>query len=467
VHLLAYVKLKVTVTPMVRAGYPGREKKDDGVPYSHTLLEITQGGAGHYQSKIGALMAKANEWVRVAVLATGTCILASSISGPGYGQQKASSLQTSAKQASAGAQAQSAFSKGQTALQTGDLDEAEAEFRKVLALDPGAAPAYSNLGVVAMRRRDWDGALKLLEKAEKLDPKMTGVRLNVGLVQYRRGDYGRAIAPFASVLRDQPEAQQPRYLLGLCYVFTRNYQNAIDTLLPLWPSMSGNVVYLYVLDIAARGTQNNQLDEKALRRMLEIGTDTPEFRLIMGKAYIFRGEFHEAVAELEKAVASNPDLAFVHMNLGIAHMRLGENEIAEAEFKKEIAAEPDLADSYEQLGQLYLQEQRNAEAEKMFQAALQRNPKLARIYVGLAKLQFEEQKNAEALKSIDAALRAEPDVYSGHYWRARILARLGRGTEAKAEFAAAKKILESGLDKDRKIIEDNSMPNPELNGASE
>ena len=62
----------------------------------------------------------------------------------------------------------------------------------------------------------------------------------------------------------------------------------------------------------------------------------------MGKAYIFRGEYHEAVAELAKAAESNPNLAFVHMNLGIAHMRLGENDAAEAEFKKEIAAAPDL-----------------------------------------------------------------------------------------------------------------------------
>ena len=413
-------------------------------------------------------MAKAKGWVRVAVIAAGAGIFASSsISALGDGQPQAPGSRMAASQPSARAQAQTAFRKGQTALQTGNLDGAEAAFKKVLSLDPGAAAAYANLGVVAMRRRDWDGALKLLEKAEKLDPKMAGVRLNMGLVQYRRGEYGKAIAPFASVMREQPEAQQPRYLLGLCYVFTRKYQNAIDALLPLWPSMSNNVIYLYVLDIAARGTQNNQLDEKTLSRMLEIGSDTPEFHLIMGKAYIFRGEFHEAVRELEKAAASNPNLAFVHMNLGVAHMRLGENERAEEEFKKDIAGEPDLADSYEQLGQLYLQEQRNEEAKKMFQAALERNPKLARIYVGLAKLEFEQQNNPEALKSIDAALRVEPDVYSGHYWRARILAKLGRGAEAKAEFAAAKRILESGLDKDRKVMEDNSMPNPELNGASE
>src|SRR5882672_8338741 len=51
------------------------------------------------------------------------------------------------------------FAKGQTALQSGDLDAAEAAFRQVLAADPRAGSAYANLGVIAMRRKDWDHAI--------------------------------------------------------------------------------------------------------------------------------------------------------------------------------------------------------------------------------------------------------------------------------------------------------------------
>src|SRR5260370_4269394 len=61
------------------------------------------------------------------------------------------------------------FAKGQAALQSGDLDAAEAAFRKVVALDPRSGAAYSNLGVIAMRRKNWDQAIALLRKAEKLE----------------------------------------------------------------------------------------------------------------------------------------------------------------------------------------------------------------------------------------------------------------------------------------------------------
>jgi len=153
--------------------------------------------------------------------------------------------------AAARVDAKKAFEKGAAALQSGDLNLAEQCFRQVLSVDPQSAAVYANLGVIAMRRKDWDGALKLLKKAERLDAKMTGVRLNIGLVEFRRANYAAAIAPLASVLRDQPDSEQARYLLGLCQVLTERFDEAMATLEPLWPQRSEDVMYLYVLSIAA------------------------------------------------------------------------------------------------------------------------------------------------------------------------------------------------------------------------
>src|SRR2546430_1727870 len=236
------------------------------------------------------------------------------------------------------------FAKGQTALQAGDLHAAEAAFRQVLAADPRAGSAYANLGVIAMRRKEWDHAITLLQKAEKLEPNMAGIRLNIGLVEYRRGNYAAAIAPLASVLRDQPDSQQARYLLGLCQVFTKKFAQAVTVLEPLWPQKSDDVLYLYLIDIAAVESGQKELDEKILSRMIAVVGGTPEFHLIMGKAFLNRYEVVEAKAELERAAEANPGLPFLHLNLGITYMRLGENERAEAEFHRDIALEPDLAD---------------------------------------------------------------------------------------------------------------------------
>jgi tetratricopeptide (TPR) repeat protein len=354
------------------------------------------------------------------------------------------------------------FAKGQAALQNGDLDVAEAAFRRVLAVDPRAGSAYANLGVVAMRRKDWDHAIELLHRAEKLEPKMAGVRLNIGLVEYRRGNYAAAIAPLASVVRDQPDSQQARYLLGLCQVFTKHYAEAVTTLEPLWAEKSNEVLYLYLLDIAAQESGQKELDEKILNRMTTVGQEIAEFHLILGKAHLNREETEPAITELERAVALNPNLPFVHFNLGMAYGRSGDYERAESEFRRDIALEPDLADNYEQLGALYSRMGRDDDAERTFHEAVRRDSKMASAYAGLAKLYQKQQKFAPALKMADETLRISPDYEGGHYLRGRILMQLGREKEARVELAAAQKVLDSRLQTAREKKREDRVPNPEL-----
>ncbi|HXY23356.1 MAG TPA: tetratricopeptide repeat protein [Candidatus Acidoferrum sp.] len=357
---------------------------------------------------------------------------------------------------------QSWFEQGETALQNGDLDAAEAAFRRVLTASPQAGAAYSNLGVIAMRRKEWEQALRLLEKAKRLEPKVAGIRLNIGLVEYRRGDYGAAIEPLASVVRDQPDSQQARYLLGLCNFFTGHFEEAVRVLESLWPQMSGDAVYLYVYCIAAHNAGEKDADEKALAQLLAVGTDTPEFHLILAKAYVNHKDYTRAVDELNVANAANPNLPFVHFNLGFVYMRTSEFQLAMEEFLKDIAIEPDVAENYEQLAMLYSRMGRDADAEKAFQDAIQRDPKMAGAHFGLAKLHMKQEKYAEALRSIDIAVRLTPDNQNVHFLRGQVLKRLGREQESRAEMAKAQKIFNATLESDRNAAEDERMPNPEL-----
>jgi tetratricopeptide (TPR) repeat protein len=291
---------------------------------------------------------------------------------------------------------------------------------------------------------------------------MAGIRLNIGLVKYRRGDYSGAIAPLASVVRDQPDSQQARYLLGLCHVFTQHYADAVATLEPLWPQMSGDFTYLYVLGIAAHNAGKNELDEKALSRLLEVGAQTPEFHLVLGKAYLNREELDKAIAELEQAAASNSNLPYVHFSLGFAYARKDDNERAESEFRKDIAVEPDLPDNYEQLGLLYAKLEKNDEAERSFREALRYNPRQPVSLLGLGRLYQREGKNREALTVLDAAEKLVPENQNVHFIRGQVLIKLGRREEAQTELATSKKLVDASLNKQREKYADAPVPNPEL-----
>jgi tetratricopeptide (TPR) repeat protein len=382
-----------------------------------------------------------------------------SLTAPGLALGTSSALGTSkvparqsAKRPEAAANPSGWFAQGQSALQSGDLGTAEAAFRRVLEADPNAAPAYVNLGVIAMRRKQWDNALTLLRRAEKLDPNLPGIRLNIGLLQFRRGKYDAAIPEFVSVLRDQPDSTQARYLLGLCQVLTEKFADAVTTFQPLWDSSSNDVAYLYTFDIAANKSGQKELDDRILEQMLKVANDTPEFHLIMGKAYLNRQEIPQAIEELKRAAAAKDDLAYVHFQLGFAYMMEGNMEQAEAEFLRDVAVEPDLPDTYEQLGILYGRTQRPEKSQECLRKSIKMDPKRPGPHMELAKIYFNSRKDQDALREVNLALQLDPHARGGNFLKGRVLQRMGRTEEAEVEFAKARQVLGQGLEKDREDV---------------
>jgi tetratricopeptide (TPR) repeat protein len=360
--------------------------------------------------------------------------------------------------AEAQSNAEALFRKGESALRNGDLTQAEIAFRRVVALDPQSAGAFSNLGVIAMRRQDWPQALADLKKAARLAPKVVGVRLNIGLAYFKEGDYDSAIAPLKSVLRDEP-ALQPQYLLGLCYFFTGHFSDAVQTLEPLWSQESSNMNFLYVLGAGAHLAGQKELEDRALARLVEVGQDTPEFHLLLGKAHLNRLDYDGAFQEFQHAAEADPKLPFVHFNLGLTLMNKQNFEGARDEFRKDIALEPDVALNYDQLGTVYSYLQQQGEAVKSFREAIKRDAHLASPHFGLAKILQHQKKYRQALAELDIAERLLPSDQHIHFVRGQVLVRLGRKQEAQKEFNLATQIL---IAQRPHIGEGQAVPSPEL-----
>ena len=376
-----------------------------------------------------------------------------------------SPLQGSSQAARSGAQQPAIpelFASGEAALRSGNLNEAETSFKRVLAQDPSSAGAYANLGVIAMRRQNWSQALDLLHKAEKLAPNIAGIRLNIGLAYYRQNEFHSATAPFESVLRDQPASVQARYLLGLCYFFTDRYADAVRVLQDLWPQESDDLNYLYVLGNAADKAGNTALQERALTRFVELGQNTAEYHLLMGKAFLNREENDKAVTELEQAVQSDPNLPFVHFNLGLAYLAHLDFARAKEEFEKDIALEPDVAFNYDRLGLVYVYLQDDEKAEQNFREALRRDSHLASSYFGLARVYQHEKKFDEALVAVDSARKIDPDNPNYHNLKGQILLRTGGAKEGQAELDTATRLLNASRARRQNELSGEALPQPEL-----
>jgi tetratricopeptide (TPR) repeat protein len=359
---------------------------------------------------------------------------------------------------------QKLFETGEAALRAGKLDEAEREFRQVLAINPSVAGAYANLGVIHMRREQWPQALEMLHRAEKLAPDIPGIRLNIGLVFYRQKNFLAAIEPFEAVVQQAPGSYQARYLLGLCYFFNSRWADTVATLVPLWEQVqpSDQLNYLYVLGRAAENAKNAALEEKAYARMAEIGQGSPEFRMIMGKAHLNRGEYDEAVRELEAAAQADPKLPLVHYYLGMTFVRKQDYERARMEFRKDLVFEPDAAFTYEQLGKVESTLQDEGEAVKDFSRAVKLDPGLSESRLGLAKIEERKKEYPAALAQLDEIIRLNKDNAGARYLRGQVLLHMGRDKEGREELAVATRMMNDQRAARHKELEGEPVASPEL-----
>jgi tetratricopeptide (TPR) repeat protein len=328
----------------------------------------------------------------------------------------------------------SIFRQGQAALQANELEEAEQSFRAVIACDPKSAAAFVNLAVVEMRRKQWSEALVHLRRAERIAPAMEGIRLNIGLVYYREGNYRAAIPMLESVVEKSP-TEQARYLLGLSYFFTGDSKAALGSLEQNWEQQSGDLVYLYVLGIAAEQSGNRQVSDRAFSQLLQIGGDSAEFHLLKGKAYLNRAQPEDAIPELAKAASLNPKLPFMHFNLGWAYAKKRDYERARHEFLEDISLEPDVPYNYEQLGAMDLYLGNYLEAERYYKQALDRDPRLPNSLYGLGKIYDHQNRVADALAAWQKAEQFAPESVTIHNALGRLLHRMGKSADADREFA--------------------------------
>ncbi len=339
------------------------------------------------------------------------------------------------------------YGRGGVALAKGDLPTAEAAFRRILTLAPNDVGAHANLGVVYLRERRWNQSLAELETARKLAPQAAGIRLNIGLVYYRQGRYRNAIPAFESVVKDQPASAQARELLGLCYLFTERYAESAATLESMWEAANGDLNYLYALTVASGEAGQRDWAEQATARLLEVGNGSAELHLFLGKAYLTRRLPDEAIAELTKAAALDPRLAFVHYNLGQAYKQRRELDQARAEFEADRAIEPGVAYNYDELGTVIAAQGDAAAAERYFLEAVKRDPTLASSWYGLGKIYRQRKDYAKALDAFNHAAALDARSPSVLYQRAQVLMALGRKAGAQHDLATMRRIQQGEADR--------------------
>lgn len=211
----------------------------------------------------------------------------------------------------------------------GKFDEAIAEWRKALDLDPQDAAAISNLGAALHGAGRMEDAAREFARALELDPDNVRAHANTGIALARSKQYQDAARHFERALELRPGDAQARSAYGGMLVETGEVEQALVH----------------------------------LRIALELAPDSPDALNNYAGALARAGRYRESLAYFRKALEYEPNAAVLHLNYGRALAASDDlkNGLAHAEKAAQLSggAEPLIL---EKLSELYQEAGRAGDA---------------------------------------------------------------------------------------------------------
>ncbi|MHB1207231.1 MAG: tetratricopeptide repeat protein [Rhodospirillaceae bacterium] len=305
-----------------------------------------------------------------------------------------------------------------------DLDrlaEAEASYRRALALAPGDAIAVNNLANVVSSQGRSGEAVELYRRAVELDPGYADAKANLGMALRDAGgadSEAEAIALLEAAVRDHPGNVHLLNAYGNTLRQTGRIDDAIAVLLAALGISPGHAEVHNNLGLAYALQAKMSEAADHMRRAAELKPSSPVINNNYGALALRMFDFDTAVAALSRAVAEKPDYDEALINLGVAHYMRGDGEDAISAYRRVIARNPDNGFARYSLGVAFLEDQRLAEAEVEIRRALELDPKNAMAHNTLGVLLLDQHSIGPARvamrEAADVGTLSAPVFYSNY-----------------------------------------------------
>jgi tetratricopeptide (TPR) repeat protein len=280
------------------------------------------------------------------------------------------------------------------------FQEAAAAFGAALAVDPHDEEAAEMRGLTLFRMGKPAEAIPLLEGS--LRSLEAGSGGSSG--QLSGGSGGQAGQ--ASGGEPAQAKADPHYVLALCYIDTRRYDDA----------------------------------RHAFAAQYGFGADSAAAYLLAARMLLRREYLPVAQGFAEKAIALDPTLPLAHALLG--EIALGGNHLEEAiaQFTEEQRRNPLEPSVYDRLGDAYSRSGRYGEATAALQRAVLLEPNATGPYILLGKVMLKRQDAVGAATYLERAKQMDPANYMTRNLLGQAYRAMGRRDEAAAELQAAEQL---------------------------
>jgi tetratricopeptide (TPR) repeat protein len=321
--------------------------------------------------------------------------------------------------------------------EAGQLENAELFCRRTIAEQPRHFPSRHLLGLICAQRGHHEDAILQFDIALNIDPKAAFAYYNRGIVLQTLRRFAEALASYDAAITLKADYAEAFCNRGNTLAELERLEEALasfDRAIALKPR--------YAQALANRGITLQRLDrlEEARGNLESAIAFEPRFvegHYNLANVLRQRGEREQALAHYERALALMPDFAAAHNNLGVVLADAGRFEEAQARYERALAITPDFAEGHFNLANVLRLQGKLDEAVAHYERALALVPEFAAAHCNLGVALKEQGKPAEAVARFERALLVKADYAEAHGNLAAGLLELGQLAEAKRAIGRA------------------------------
>ncbi len=302
----------------------------------------------------------------------------------------------------------------------GLMDEALAESRKAIELNPGFVMAHTRKSVeIGSDIHDYE--IVGIEKDDHLDTGTARAHLNVGLAFRKKKDLKRAVTEFENAISVYPDDVEAMYYLALTNRDLGRIDDALDAInriLAIKPGYKAALTLQQNIRKQAAGVvgsgskrdvgnvPDKNVWESHRPAASENGPGSAEHvAMIHSKT----GNHDKAIETLKKAVAADKNNDQLYLDLGKAYLAAGQHDQAIRTLYRALTVKSRFAEAHEYLAQAYCGKKWWNEAIVEFTHALDIHSDYPDAVLGMATAYERKGWWAEAIRSWQKFLELEPD----------------------------------------------------------
>jgi tetratricopeptide (TPR) repeat protein len=280
-------------------------------------------------------------------------------------------------------------------------------------------------------------AERLLQASTRTHPRHVPALNLLGVVLGRLGRNAEAIASYDRALAAAPDSVDAWYGRGMTLLAIGRRQEAIvnfDRVIMARPNLT-QVHLLRAKLLADLGQRLAALE--AIRKLLDITPSLAEAWLGRSNILFEDREYKEALIAAERAVALKPDLADVWHGLGNVLNELGRHDEALSAYDKALALNPHFAGAWHGRGNALNELRKYQDALVAYDKALVLVPELTQAWLGRGNVLNALKRSDEAFAAFDRALVLDPGLAEAWLGRGNVFTELKRLDVALASYDKA------------------------------